>query len=150
MFTLAGVVVGAGLTYLLGRSKEHEQWLRDNRKQEYRELLSSISDAYLNMVKTKPGIGWEKEAHLRAEQLKSDAFRVLHDRIFIAQEIKDADIMNQWLYVINLERFPNKYREAENEFLSLTSTLVEMALDDPNNFVWLTRIKAWMDKNGVA
>jgi len=143
---LAGIVIGHFLT----RSSQHRQWIRDNRKQEYRELLSSISDAYLHIVQIKPGLGWEKEAYLRTEQVKADSFRVLHDRIFIAQEIKDADIMPLWLWVINLEKFPGKSEESQKEFMSLTAKLVEMALNDPNDFGWLTRLKAWMDKNGVA
>jgi membrane protein YqaA with SNARE-associated domain len=36
--SLVGVVIG----HLLTRSWQHKQWLLDNKKQEYRELLSNL------------------------------------------------------------------------------------------------------------
>ncbi len=49
-FLLLGIVVGALVTHNLGRAARREEWLRDTRKQEYKELLTALSEAYLALI----------------------------------------------------------------------------------------------------
>src|ERR1700679_2527183 len=89
--TLGGIVVGHFLT----RSWQQKQWLLDNRRQEYRELLSAITSAYMAIVHvdelkasgkyTQPDLG------LESERAQIDAYRTLRDRILIADELSLAN-----------------------------------------------------------
>lgn len=73
----------------LTRSWQHKQWLLDCRKQEFRELLSAISEAHIDFVvcstlREKMGHApWNKflDAHKRALQ-------IVVDRIYIAEDVK--------------------------------------------------------------
>ena len=151
MFTLAGVVVGAGLTYLFSRSKEHEQWLRDNRKEEYRELLSAISEAFLIVHKYGSGPFGPLENQGIVESVKHKSFRILHDRIFIADELKKADIRSKWIHILNSTQSGRGISfSAEESFTDLESELVRMALNDPREFGWFCRFKKLADDNGLA
>jgi hypothetical protein len=59
---IGGALVGIVIGHFPTRSSQHEQWRRDNRKQEYRELLSCLSDTYLHKVRYGSGGGWPDEA----------------------------------------------------------------------------------------
>jgi hypothetical protein len=89
--TLGGIVVGHFLT----RSWQQQQWLLDNRREEYRELLNAITTSYMAFVhiaeQTGLGTTVSPEITLRAEQSAIDSFRTLRDRILIADEVKFAN-----------------------------------------------------------
>ena len=53
LFTLIGVIVGALLTYFLTRQIQREQWLKDNRKEEFRELIGALTDAALALIRRR-------------------------------------------------------------------------------------------------
>jgi hypothetical protein len=52
--TLGRVVLGQWMS----RSWQREQWLLDNRKQEYCELLSAVSNAHMHMKCTPMSYFW--------------------------------------------------------------------------------------------
>jgi hypothetical protein len=129
----AGPLVGIWLGNFLSKQNQHKQWARDNRKQEYRELLTSLSAAYLHIVQQGPGENEEDSIRLRNDPIRNEAFRVLHDRIFIAQEIKGADIFNKWLVVVNAYNSMGYLDlDVPDKFLLLIHELVCMALDEPS------------------
>jgi hypothetical protein len=128
-------VAGALLGHYLTRSWQREQWRIDRRTEEYRELVSALSAVFTNMQRFGGG-GGDREFHMKLLQVNVDAFRVIRDRIFIASEIAEADILGRWRKAFDLV---DGYQMADwatfaNEDQELSKTLVQMALSPPPTF----------------
>jgi len=91
---LVGILIGAWLA----RSGDRKRWIADNRKEECRELLTSMTmvadltlEAYSkrNTVDFKPAmvIAWEEERK---------CMRILQDRIFISKRLKTDRVRARW------------------------------------------------------
>jgi membrane protein YqaA with SNARE-associated domain len=53
---ILGTTIGAFFTYQFSRKVQREQWVRDTKKQEYRELLTTLTEAYgMICVLQQPG-----------------------------------------------------------------------------------------------
>ena len=131
LFTLGGVVVGATLSFLFARSTQHAQWMLDNRRQEYRELLNSITAAYMAIAHifetealgTKPS----PEMDLLARRAEIDSFRTLRDRILIADEVELANALVEWDTAIQNFKRTHDERIFAQRFSSINKRLVEIA-----------------------
>ena len=145
---LGGALIGILLGHFLTRSSQHKQWLRDNRKQEYRELLSAISEAFLLVYKYGPY--GKSDNYQLVQSMKHESFKVLHDRIFIAEELKSAGILGKWTNIINSME-PGQFDwSVEDQFTLLKAELVRMALNDPHEFDWFYRLKKIAEDGGFA
>lgn len=127
---LVGLFVGAFVQSHL----QFKQWRRDNRKQEYRELLTALSETFLNILRHGTGPQNSDNPPLNVAGASIDGFKTLHDRIFIAEEIKGAAIMGKWLTVCDLSNTPGGLPESMNKFTALKDELVRMALKEPRSF----------------
>jgi hypothetical protein len=89
---LVGVVVGGYLT--IWNQKRH--WVMDNKRAEYRKLLSTLTRTYTTIVSFySRGILSGKE-QLKCEQARLEALNVIRDRIFIAKEVEQMGISLKW------------------------------------------------------
>ena len=96
---LIGILVGHYLT----RAWQREQWLIDNRKEECRELLSTLTTSYwilsrLDTLSTSPS---EEESQKRLSDAELDSYRTIEDRIFIAADLKKAGVLKTWDMAVN-------------------------------------------------
>ncbi len=91
---LTGVLVGAWLAH----SWDRKRWVNDNRKDECRELLTSMTavadlalEAYSKKgtqdFKSAMAIAWEEERR---------CMRILQDRIFIADRLQTTQVRRLW------------------------------------------------------
>jgi hypothetical protein len=113
--------------------------------------LSGLTEAFLLIYKNSPGRDGQPLMVDDVEQAKTNSFRILHDRIFIAQEIKDADLMAKWVKVIDSCNLLTRQPLKPPEYFSLLNTaLVTMALEDPYSFGWFRRLQKLADDNGQA
>jgi hypothetical protein len=124
---LAGIVIGHFLT----RSSQHRDWLRDKRREEYREVLNATTAAYMAIMHIRElgelGITASPELELTAERAIIESFRTLRDRILIAEDIVFADSLSEWdVAVQNYRRTKDEHVFAER-FSLINKTLVEMA-----------------------
>jgi len=102
MFLLAcwaaiGPLVGISIGQYLSKSWQREQWTLDNKKQEYRELLATITSSYGTIIRLQaPGAvrSADEEKELHGAQL--DALAVLRDRLFIARNPTLLTILRLW------------------------------------------------------
>jgi hypothetical protein len=132
--TLIGAFGGVLLGHYLSRSWQREQWRLDRRREEYKELLCALSTVFTNKQRFGSGGTGEKDLNIKLEQANAESLRVLRDRIIIAPEIKEANILPLWykalLYgdaytgLTDWEKFADAYTE-------LTDTIVRMALLPP-------------------
>jgi hypothetical protein len=76
------------IAQVMARQSQLEQWLLDNRKQEWRELLSSLATTFLTMLRHKePHLPQSPEAQSMISNARLESARILHDRIFIRSDL---------------------------------------------------------------
>jgi hypothetical protein len=88
---LVGVLIGAWLS----RSWDKSKWERDNRKEECRELIKSISHAATEILDRGSG-GTGKAAH----EAYLDSLKTFHDRIFIADDVEKQNVYQEWVKAV--------------------------------------------------
>jgi heme exporter protein D len=86
---LIGVLVGGFLTSRIQR----RHWLADNKKQEYRELLSVMAAAYGALLKVSRNFAWNDET----KNIQVEVANVLRDRIFTSVEVARSDALKRWV-----------------------------------------------------
>jgi hypothetical protein len=125
---VGGVLIGHYLT----RSWQREQWLLDRRKEEYRELISALSTVFTNMQRFGTGVG-DRDFNIRLAQVNADSYRVIRDRIFIADEIAKAQIMERWYSILGAAEDDQHaaWRTFVDGYEDLTKKLVQMAVSPP-------------------
>jgi hypothetical protein len=91
--TLGGSVVG----HLFSRSEQQENWLRDCRKEEFRELLHALSD-HFTILREFERLAYHQAPEEREKLTDAEAnfFRVLHSRIYTADDVKRLNI-KKWI-----------------------------------------------------
>lgn len=90
---LIGVLLGGYLTMRVQRN----HWKLDNKKEEYRELIGTLTQSF-NVIMDfhAPMVGHGPEEQRAAHGAHLKALAVLGDRLFIADEIKRLDLRNRW------------------------------------------------------
>jgi hypothetical protein len=148
---LAGSVLGIVLGHVLSRSWQFEQWKLENRRQEYREVLTALATAYTAMQRyivepirgnQRVNLSEQTESERRLEQAKMESFRVLQDRIVNARELELADIIGRWADAFhNFEHTPDDRKFADRYF-KIRDTVVKMARDErPYWQPWFVRLR---------
>ena len=115
---LIGVLVGAWLS----RGWDTEKWYQENRKQECRELLASISHAATVVL----NVGHGNSVH-EANQAYLDSIKIFQDRIFIAGDIEKAKLLDAWAHAVGDVRnekidpgaFSDRLDEIRNTIINL-------------------------------
>src|SRR5258708_20771938 len=117
---LVGVLVGA----LLARSWDRRKWTNENRKQEYRELLTTWTSACTALIdNAQPLFKIPPTKSLRKkEYLKS--LRVLQDRIFIADEIHKMNLFDRWGAAMKDLQETRNFHKFEDPFEVLRQQIV--------------------------
>ena len=127
---VAGVSASVTLiTYWLTRESQESRYRRDERRKEYRELVSTLTRCYMRIV-----YPYEPPIPVIDEQLqrqildaKLESFKILQDRIAIAAELEDTDVLDVWTEaIVSLERNGDSDRFAK-KFKPLREKIVRMA-----------------------
>jgi hypothetical protein len=104
-----GPLVGLLAGHYLLRSWQREQWLLDSRKQEFRELITALTDTIVHLMMFTPayevGKGAEEFDELKAAQ--KIAMRVLADRIYIAEDLRELNAAERFFEAIQGARQSN-------------------------------------------
>src|SRR6266852_178226 len=86
---LLGVLVGA---YIVNRN-QRKQWIAENKKQEYRELLSVMSKGFAEFLRTASS---DKLTDDQINYLELKVADTVLDRIFTAAEIERLEVFSRW------------------------------------------------------
>jgi len=91
---LIGVLVGGWLT----SRNQRRHWLADNKKQEYRELLTSIAGAgsKLLVFYGRDPIVASGEELFRVGETARESVDVIYNRLFIVDEIRKLNVLKRW------------------------------------------------------
>ncbi len=129
-------VGGALLGHYLTRSWQREQWNLDRRREEYRELITALSDVFTSMQRSGMFMG-DQDRALKLEIIKANAFRAIRDRILIAEELRETDILKRWAIAFDpVDHFSHDnqtWKKFAEEYSTINNILVKMALALPPN-----------------
>jgi hypothetical protein len=126
--TLCGTIVGN----LFQTRGQHQQWRRDNIREECRELLGQLSVNLFTFIDWRKSIVGREvgpNAATVANQYSAavlDLHRNFRSRILIAEQLKKANIPNRWSAAV--ESFDGDLRKLNAEFDKLTEEIVKIGL----------------------
>jgi len=87
---LLGVVVGQ----LLSGVREHYEWVNDQKRLEYRQLLDQLYETITTVSESRPNLRG-LDPRMLGEAANKLA-RVISDRIFIADALKESGVIADW------------------------------------------------------
>jgi heme exporter protein D len=95
---LVGVFIGAWIA----NRNQRKQWVADNRKQEYRELLTALVNASGDvMERLSPMAAHGPESQKQFYESERAVGIIIYDRIFIARDVKEMNLGPRWITAIN-------------------------------------------------
>ena len=89
---LVGVALGGYLTMWI--QKQH--WVADNKKEEYRELISTLYESFMVIGDFYTIIARGPQEQRAEREAKMKAVTVIGTRIFIADDVKRLDLGHRW------------------------------------------------------
>jgi hypothetical protein len=117
---LVGVIIGAMLT----RAWDRRKWINENRKQEYRELLTALTNACTALIDNAQALVQSPAEQIFARDEYFKSLRVLQDRIFIANEVSKMGLFDRWGMAIkdlletkDLHKFEDSFEAMKNEIV---------------------------------
>jgi hypothetical protein len=91
---LGGIAFGSWLT----TKNQQRHWLLDNKRSEYRELLTSIADAGSKLLVFwggNPIVARAEEQFMIGETARQSV-DVIYNRLFISHEVEKLDLLKRW------------------------------------------------------
>jgi hypothetical protein len=129
VWAYVGPLVGVCLGGTIGWLAQRAQWVKNNKKQEFRELLTTLLKAH-NAAQLTYSNG---AAHWAPGVLQSytDAIYaagvVLEDRLFIRKELEKLELKNRWERAMGHLRSTHNHPTFENEFEKIKNDILKAA-----------------------
>jgi hypothetical protein len=114
--------IGIVLGHYLTRSWQREQWLRDCRKEEFRELLTSITKCYRTVL--------DKEDSRTLHDARSEALTVIQNRIYVAEDVKQYRILESWKDATDLYDADWSLEGLVESYKLVSALIVDIAIRD--------------------
>ena len=86
LIALGGALIGIILGLCLTRNAQYKQWLLDNRKEEYRESLTTLTEAQVTMSLFHPIENLPKEQMLELYNAWVAALITIRDRLYRGEQ----------------------------------------------------------------
>jgi hypothetical protein len=93
---VAGTLAGVFLGQKMNKDAQRDQWVRDNRKEESRELMIALAESLRVELMMYPGAVLSSDQQRLIIETHSNAMQVIRSRIFIVDVIIRADIETKW------------------------------------------------------
>jgi hypothetical protein len=127
---IIGTLCGSVVQNFLSRSTQREQWMRDRRLEEFRELLVSLTASMYAEVEAMYKTELLPKEREDKERKTADFFQVVQTRIFTFTDVRRLDLQGKWLTAVNAYRTSNSHdiKTLENEYKTLSKKLVDAAI----------------------
>lgn len=142
---IAGTLIGLFIGHFLTAAREHQKWLADQKKAEYRELIDLLYDTITVVLQQRPGLPRPTDPTILDAGVKKLA-RMFEDRIFIAKRLRESGAYDQWLDIKRMIHYEAELHDVTDKKLhysaiglqlnedSLRMKLVELANEDMVRF----------------
>jgi hypothetical protein len=96
-----GSLIGGLVQQYFSARQRHREWVKDNRKQEWRELIAILSQSVHVILQNTPDLRFAISA-IRGEQEKQlleadlEARRIIEDRLFISSRVQSENVLERW------------------------------------------------------
>ena len=137
--TITLIVAGMGIGGTLGsglvaqwmtRNSQQKQWLLNNRKEEFRELMTALARSYSAIQRVTVFGKLAEEDGVAIQTAESDAMTTIRDRIYTSFEVQELKIESRWSNIAMLLIRLN--RDAHGKFNELMIDLTIAALKNPD------------------
>ena len=121
---LAGVLIG----HYLSTRWQRKLWLLDRRKEEFRELLSTLTRSFTTIcTKRQYMLPQSPEDQLALHEAESNALMTIKDRIFIAADVKRLDIYKLWNSAVNEYNRDHVFIPFSEKYALINAKIVDAA-----------------------
>jgi hypothetical protein len=118
--------IGAFGVHLLGQSREREKWILDSKKQEFKELVSALSQAYI-MTLAKTDGTHSLEDRLQFIATKNETVRIFVDRIFIVKDLDLDSLSLRWRTAMGMYDHKKDAKNFKTEYEAIRDQIVKAA-----------------------
>lgn len=124
---LLGILVGHYLT----RSWQQKQWMLDRRKEEWRELLTTLTHSFVTICKlTGPMMVLDRGDMRALDEARTVAQTTIRDRVFISKEVKDLNIYETWVKAARAFEKDMIYIPFAEQYAVINAKIVDAATKD--------------------
>jgi hypothetical protein len=126
----AGILLGSWLA----TRNQRGHWLRDNKRAEYRELLTTIAEAggkFVVFYGMEPLVATAEEQFAIGETARTSV-DVIYNRLFIADEVEKLNIQSRWEGAISALQKSNNVNAFGKSLDEITGDIRRTALRDLN------------------
>ena len=115
-------LLAAFIVHLLTQSRERERWVSDCKKQEFKELVSALTESYIWCLRAVPPVGADI---LRSrDEANANALRAIRDRIYITSELPLKEFAIRWSHASTLYMQPDR---VSKEYEEIRTAIVDAA-----------------------
>ena len=123
-----GPMVGLGAGHFLTRSWQREQWLRDQRRTEYREVITALVSAGIDITEYLHAKGTLNE---RPKKLFVKAFKIgaqtIMDRVYIAKDLETIKAGDRYLTITESLHAETDFDKSATRLTELLNEIVALA-----------------------
>ena len=123
----SGVLIGQRMA----RNTQRAQWLRDCRKQEFKELLGTLTRSFTTIcTKRQYMVPQSHEDQIALHEAEANALMTIKDRIFIAADVKRLDIYKLWNSAVNEYNRDHVYIPFAEKYALINAKIVDAATSE--------------------
>jgi hypothetical protein len=131
MWGAIGPLVGILVGHVLSRSWQQKQWMLDRRKEEWRELLTTLTRSFVTICRlTGPMRVLDGDDMRALDEAQTVAQTTIRDRIFIAKELKELKIYETWVGAARAFEKDMIYMPFAEQYAVLNAKIVAAATKD--------------------
>jgi hypothetical protein len=151
-----GTFVGNLISFWLTSNLQRKNWMKDNKKQEWRELIDSLREALRVMA-------WHYDAEMPDQRRTAEEYRhreeamrkgdmAIRDRIFIVKKVQDSGLFDQWVALskeceeadVSFRERPNTLRSFIQHAHKFQNDLIQFSREDLglDRPAWFTQWRA--------
>lgn len=134
--------VSTVISLLASARLQHVNWVKDNKKQEWRELIDALREAIRVMASHYDDqlpsniISGEEERYREEAKRKGEV--IIRDRIFISKKIRDSGLFDQWVALseewenadVSFKERPRSYKSFEEKAHKFQDDLIRVSRED--------------------
>jgi hypothetical protein len=121
IWSAVGSLVGVWFGGHIAQRSQREHWVADNKRQEYRDLLTDITDAYLLVMRNSaPMVAYSPEEQKERDDAERKSLETVRNRLFINDALEREKIMDLWTKALrdmdhtkDMQLFKKRYEEVE-------------------------------------